>query len=117
GTRMNRQALWAIGSRRLARACCTCSQIRTETTQANNDEAFSFVQCVAITKLVGDIRQHATQSLIATPSLTRMHSSIVRVALRQYVPLRAYRLEHRRNRFSPRTSIGNVVLQKMIARP
>src|SRR5262249_34901040 len=32
------------------------------------DEAFFFVQCASIAKLVGDIRQHATQNLIAAPS-------------------------------------------------
>jgi hypothetical protein len=45
---------------------------------------FFFVQCASIAKLVGDIRQHATQSLIAAPSLKApMHSFVVRVALRQ----------------------------------
>jgi hypothetical protein len=54
------------------------------------DETFFFVQCAAIAKLVGNIRQHATQNLIATPTLkTPMHSFVVRVALRQHVPLRA----------------------------
>jgi hypothetical protein len=33
------------------------------------DEAFFFVQCASIAKLVGNIRQHATQNLIAAPSL------------------------------------------------
>src|SRR5262249_13231590 len=76
-----------------------------------------------ITKLVGNIRQHPTQNLIAAPSLKpSMHSFVVRVALRQHVPLRAcvenpqYRFEHttRRNRLSPRTSIANILLRKMI---
>jgi hypothetical protein len=87
------------------------------------DETFFFVQCAAIAKLVGNIRQHATQNLIATPTLkTPMHSFVVRVTLRQHVPLRAcvenpqYRFEHttRRNRFAPRTSISNILLGKMI---
>jgi hypothetical protein len=71
----------------------------------------------------GNIRQYATQNLIAAPSLKApMHSFVVRVALRQHVPLRAcvenpqYRFEHttRWNRFAPRTSIGNILLRKMI---
>src|SRR5256885_10948609 len=87
------------------------------------DEAFFFVQCAAIAKLVGNICQHATQYLIATPSLkTPMHSFVVRIALWQHVPLRACvenpqdRFEHttRRSRFAPRTSIGNILLRKMI---
>ena len=54
------------------------------------DEAFFFVQGASIAKLVGNIRQHATQNLIAAPSLKApMHSFVVREALRQHVPLRA----------------------------
>jgi len=87
------------------------------------DEAFFFVQCASIAKLVGNIRQHATQNLIAAPSLKApMHSFVVRVALRQHVPLRACvenpqdRFKHttRRSRFAPRTSIGNILLRKVI---
>src|SRR5262245_646987 len=70
-----------------------------------------------------NIRQHATQNLIAAPSLKpSMHSFVVRVPLRQHVLLRAcvenpqYGFEHttRRNRLSPRTSIVNILLRKMI---
>src|SRR5262249_33267695 len=86
------------------------------------DEAFFFVQCASIAKLVSNIRQYATQNLIAAPSLKApMHSFVVRVALRQHVPLRAcvenqYRFKHttRRSRFASRTSIGNILLRKMI---
>src|SRR5215471_3314063 len=87
------------------------------------DEAFFFVQYASIAKLVGNIRQHATQNLIAAPSLKApMHGFVVRVALRQHVPLRACvenpqdRFEHttRWSRFAPRTSIGNSLLRKMI---
>jgi hypothetical protein len=88
------------------------------------DEALFFVQYASIAKLVGNIRQHATQNLIAAPSLKApMHGFVVRVALRQHVPLRACvenpqdRFEHttRWSRFAPRTSIGNSLLRKMIA--
>src|SRR6516162_7418134 len=67
--------------------------------------------------------RHATQNLIAAPSLKApMHGFVVRVALRQHVPLRACvenpqdRFEHttRWSRFAPRTSIGNILLRKMI---
>src|SRR5215475_11623067 len=87
------------------------------------DEAFLFVQCASIAKFVGNIRQHATQNLIAAPSLKApMHSFVVRVTLWQHVPLRAgvenpqYCLKHatRRSRFAPRTSMGNILLRKMI---
>jgi hypothetical protein len=82
-----------------------------------------FVQCTSIAKLVGNIRQHATQNLIAAPSLkASMHSFVVRVTLWQHVPLRAcvenpqYRFKHttRRSRLAPRTSIANILLRKMI---
>src|SRR6516225_2896743 len=87
------------------------------------DEAFFFVQYASIAKLVGNIRQRATQNLIAAPSLKApMHGFVVRVALRQHVPLRACVenpqdcFEHttRWSRFAPRTSIGNILLRKMI---
>src|SRR5262245_48666995 len=54
--------------------------------------------------------------------LPPMHSFVVRLALRQHVPLRAcvenpqYRFKYttRRSRFAPRTSIANILLRKMI---
>src|SRR5258708_37047221 len=77
------------------------------------DEAFFFVQCASIAKLVGNIRQHATQYLIAAPSLkTPMHSFVVRIALRQHVPLRAcdenpeYRFEHTTRRIRSAAKVG-----------
>ena len=43
----------------------------------------------SIAKLVGDLRQHATQNIIAAPSLKPpMYGFVVWVALRQHVPLR-----------------------------
>jgi hypothetical protein len=85
------------------------------------DEAFFFVQGASIAALVGNIRQHATQNLIAAPSLKApMHSFVVRVALRQHVPLRAcvenpqHRFEHTTGRLAPRTFIDNFLLRKMI---
>src|ERR1700738_711337 len=77
-------------------------------------------------KLVGNIRQHPPQDLIAAPSLKApMYGFIVRKALWQHVPLRTRvenpqdRLKHltRRNRFSTRSTIGNVFLRKMLPDP
>ena len=53
------------------------------------DEAFFFIQRAVFTKLVGNVRQNQTQNLVAAPSLkASMHSFVVRIALRQHVPLR-----------------------------
>ena len=53
------------------------------------DEAFFFVQRAFVAKLVGNVRQNSTQNLVAAPSLKApMHSFVVRIALRQHVPLR-----------------------------
>jgi hypothetical protein len=51
-----------------------------------------------------------------------VHSFVVRIALRQHVPLRTcvenpqHRFGHMtgRNRLAPRTSIGNMLLRKML---
>jgi hypothetical protein len=56
----------------------------------------SSFRALSIAKLVGNIRQHATQNLIAAPSLKR------------------FKHKTRRSRFAPRTSIGNILLGKMI---
>src|SRR5262245_53784457 len=72
--------------------------------------------------LVGNIRQYATQNRIAAPSLKPpMHSFVVRVALRQHVPLRAcvenpqdyFKNATCRDGFASGTTIGNVLLRKM----
>ena len=53
------------------------------------DEAFFFIQRAVFTKLVGNVRQNQTQNLVAAPSLkASMHGFVVRIALRQHVPLR-----------------------------
>src|SRR5437868_6352441 len=81
------------------------------------------VQYAADTKVVSNTRQYPAQSLVATPSLKApVHSFVVRIALRKHMPLRTgvknpqHRLKHApaRNRFTTRTSIGNVLLRKMI---
>src|SRR6478736_5268924 len=87
------------------------------------DEAFFFIQRAVFAKLVGNVRQNPTQNLVAAPSLkASMHSLVVRIALRQHVPLRTcvenpqHRFEHMtgRDRLAPRTSIGNMLLGKML---
>src|SRR6266487_1207782 len=86
------------------------------------DEAFFFVQCASVAKLVGNIRQHPPQNLIAAPSLkTPMYRFVVGIALRQHMPLRT-RVENPqdcfknatcRDGFASGTTIGNVLLRKM----
>src|SRR6266705_2750386 len=87
------------------------------------NEAFFFVQYASVAKVVSNIRQYPAQSLVATPSLKApVHSFVVRIALRQHMPLRAgvenpqHRFKHApaRNRFTTRTSIDNMLLRKMI---
>src|SRR5262249_53578451 len=61
---------------------------------ANNEvcfnKSFFFVQSPSTAKLVANIRHPATKTRTAAPRLKPpMHSFVVRVALRQHVPLRA----------------------------
>src|SRR5215470_6484981 len=54
------------------------------------DKAFFFVERSTFAKFVGDVRQDSTQYLAAAPRLeTTMHRFVVRITLRQHVPLRA----------------------------
>jgi len=47
------------------------------------DEAFFFIKRISVAKLVGNIRQHATQNLVAAPRLKPpMHRFVVRIVLR-----------------------------------
>ena len=87
------------------------------------DEAFFFIQRAFVAKLVGHIRQYSPQNFIAAPRLkASMNGFVVRIALRQHVPLRAgveypqYSFEHTagRDRLASRTSIGDVLFRKMI---
>src|ERR1700752_515560 len=85
------------------------------------DEAFFFVQRAFVAKLVGNIRQNSTQNLVAAPSLKApMNSFVVRIALRQHVPLRTcveypqYRVQHMtgRDRLFSLTPTRDMVLRK-----
>src|SRR5438046_2306763 len=87
------------------------------------DEAFRFIQGAFGAKLVGYIHQHSPQNFIAAPGLKApMNGFVVRIALRQHVPLRTgveypqYSFENTsgRDRLASRTSIGDVLFRKMI---
>src|SRR5262249_49683463 len=74
-------------------------------------------------KLVGYIHQHSPQNFIAAPGLKApMNGFVVRIALRQHVPLRAgveypqYSFENTsgRDRLASRTSVRDVLFWKMI---
>src|SRR5262249_1141677 len=87
------------------------------------DEAFRFIQGAFVAKLVGYIHQHSPQNFIAAPGLKApMNGSVVRIALRQHVPLRAdveypqYSFENTsgRDRLAARTSIGQLLFRTMI---
>ena len=57
----------------------------------------------ALAKLVGDVGQNLAQNLVATPRLEApMHSFVVRIALRQHVPLRAG-VQNPKHRFKNQT--------------
>ena len=86
------------------------------------NETFFFIQLASVAKLVGYIRQHPAQNVIAAPSLKApMYRFVVRIALRKHVPLRTCvenpqdRLKHptARDRFTSRTTIGNMLFWKM----
>src|SRR5262249_3268640 len=87
------------------------------------DEAFRFIQGAFVAKLVGYIHQHSPQNFIAAPGLKApMNGFVVRIALRQHMPLRAgveypqYSFENTsgRDRLASRTSIGDMLFRKMI---
>src|ERR1700687_3191129 len=90
------------------------------------DEAFFFVERAAVAKVVGNIRQHSTQNFIAAPSLkSPMHSFVVRIALRQHVPLRAgvenpqhrFKYPTRRNPYGSSTIYVSDQHRRLLLRP
>src|SRR5262249_16945259 len=87
------------------------------------DEAFFFIKGASVAKLVGDIRQHSTQNLVSAPRLKApMQRFVFRIALGEDGPLRwcgenpqdCFKHVPRRDWFASRTTIGNVLLRKMI---
>src|SRR5262249_27828827 len=90
------------------------------------DEAFFFIQRTSVAKLVSNIRQQPPQNLIAAPSLKApMYRFVVGIALRQHMPLRTcvekpkdrFKNATCRDRLASGTTIGNVLLRKMIPDP
>ena len=88
------------------------------------DEALFFIQCAFVAKLIGDIRQDPTQDFVVAPSLkTAMHRFVIRIALRQHMPLRAsvqnpqhgFKDLTRRDRLTAWASFDNVLFRKMIS--
>src|ERR1700730_2280471 len=87
------QALSALGR----------SDLRTSTLGHREgciDEALFFIQRAALAKLVGNIHQSPAQNLVSAPALkAAMYGFVVRITLRQHVPLRA-RVEYPQHAFS-----------------
>jgi hypothetical protein len=86
------------------------------------NEALFLVQHSSVTKFIGNIRQDLTQNFAVAPRLKpTMHSFVVRIALRQHVPLRAgvenpqHRFKHlaRRNWFAPGSAVRNILFRKV----
>src|ERR1700760_2639893 len=87
------------------------------------DKALFFVQHATRAKFVGDVSQDSAQNLALTPSLKpAVHGFVIRITLRQHVPLRA-RVQNpqrrfkdfpRRNRLPTRAPLGNVLFRKMM---
>src|SRR5215471_8498812 len=108
---------------------CRCPNLYPATLghhECRVDEAFFFIQRTSVAKLVSNIRQQPPQNLIAAPSLKApMYRFIVEIALRQHMPLRTCvekpedRLKNAlcRDRLASGTTIGNVLLRKMIPDP
>ena len=91
--------------------------------EARVDEAFFLVERALVAKLIGDVGQNGPQHFAVTPNLKpTMNRFVVRIALRQHVPLRSGRQYPQcrfenlpsRNRLATRTAIGNVLFRKMI---
>jgi hypothetical protein len=86
------------------------------------DEALFFVERAVLAKFVGDVSQNTPQHFIVAPVLKApMHGLIVRIALRQHVPLSTrvqnprnrFQNSARRNRLPTRSPISNVLLRKV----
>src|SRR5262245_16194827 len=88
------------------------------------DEAFLFVEHAAFAQFVGDVHESAAQNLTAAPRLkAAMHRFVVRIALREHVPLRAgveypkrpFKDLACRDRFAARPPVHNVLFGKVMA--
>src|SRR5579864_4819696 len=88
------------------------------------DEALALIDLASVAQLVRQLRQYLAQNLALAPLLeTPMDRLVVRIALRQHVPLRTgienpeHRFQHRarRNRSPTRATIRDVLLGKMLS--
>jgi hypothetical protein len=95
------------------------SDLRSATFRHNErcvDEAFCFIERAAVAKFVGNIRQDPAQNFVAAPSLkSPMHSFVVRIALRQHVPLRTG-VENPQHRFKDATCGNRFAILGIICR-
>ena len=87
------------------------------------NEAFRLIERPFLPKRIGKIHKHIPQDFTATPLLeTSVHSLVVRIALRQHVPLRTrvqnpqdgFQYAARRNRFTSGAPFWNMFFRKMI---
>ena len=85
------------------------------------DKALFFVQHPTRAKFVGDVSQDSAQNLALTPSLKpAMHRFVIRITLRQHVPLRPgvqnpqrrFKDFPRRNRLPTRAPLRNVLFRE-----
>ena len=102
-----------------------CSNFRPATLghdERRIDEAFFFIQRAFVAKIVQRPSKPDAKPRCSTKLESVDDSFVVRIALRQHMPLRTcvenpqHRFEHMtgRNRLTPRTSIGNMLLRKML---
>jgi hypothetical protein len=88
------------------------------------DEAFRFIDLAFLAQRIRKIGEYLAQRFLATPLLEApMHGLVVRVALREHVPLRASVENPQRgfqdstcwNRFAAGTTVRNIFLRKVLA--
>jgi len=90
------------------------------------DEGYFFVEHAAFAQFVGDVHENAAQNFTAAPGLKEaMNRFVVRIALREHVPLRGgveyskrpSRTWTCRDRPGARPPVRNVLLGKVMANP
>src|SRR6476469_6369575 len=90
------------------------------------DEGYFFVEHAAFAQFVGDVHENAAQNFTAAPGLKEaMNRFVVRIALREHVPLRAgveypkspFKNLACRDRPAARPPVRNVLFGKVMANP
>ena len=90
------------------------------------DEAFFFVKHAAFAQFVGNVHENGTQNFTAAPRLkAAMNRFVVRIALREHVPLRAgveypkrpFKNLACRDRPAARPPVRNILFGKVVADP